>query len=167
MPKKEIRILGLSIAKTKFGLLVTGVVFRGNLWLDGVVCGLIKTHTQDRINRISSIIKESKQFSQLHAVILTNTESISDRELDQLAEAAKIPVMALTNKRPVKKLRHKVRSFDLQVNGTRMSVLAASIEKEEAKEILGIGSKPGGKTPEATRIADLVMKEMNFTSFRL
>jgi endonuclease V-like protein UPF0215 family len=134
--------------------------------LDGVVCGLIKTRTQDRINGISSIIKESKQFSQLHAVILTNTESISDRELDQLAEAVKNPVMALTNKRPVKKLQHKVRGFDLKVNGTRMSVLAASVEKEEAKEILGIGSKPGEKTPEVTRIADLIMNELRLTQFQ-
>jgi endonuclease V-like protein UPF0215 family len=163
LPKKEIRLLGLSLVKKELALLVVGVVFRGNLWLDGIISSV--TETNDQIASVSRTIKRSKQYSQLRSIMLMKQDLISSRELGQLADAIDIPVIAFSkaphHAKQMAEVQPATSHYDLVVNGKHMSVIAAGIEKKEAEKIVTIGCKPGASVPEAVRVADLVMNEMS------
>ena len=164
MSKKEIRLLGLSVAKQNFALLIVCVVFRGNLWLDGVISSMIEANDQDHMTSISNTIKRCKQYSQLHAIMLDSKEDISEPELAQLAKATGVPIIAISKASPPDRQlseKSEVKRFDLLVNGKHLSALAAGAERKEVEEIVAIGTKPAASVPEAVRVADLVMRGLN------
>jgi len=160
--KKEIRLLGLSAAKKKFGFLVVGVVFRGNLWLDGVISNLIEHDDPDRKSLISKTIKRSKQYSQLHAVMLAKQGLIPDHELSELASETNVPVIAVLESRPTRhpfKPRQNTNHYWLRVNSKCVPVLAAGVTKEDAEKMFAIGCTSGAKVPEAVRVAELIVRQ--------
>jgi endonuclease V-like protein UPF0215 family len=160
--KKEIRLLGLSAAKKKFGFLVVGVVFRGNLWLDGVISNLIEHDDPDRKSLISKTIKRSKQYSQLHAVMLAKQGLIPDHELSELASETNVPVIAVLESRPTRrplKPLQNTNHYWLRVNGKCVHVLAAGVTKEGAEKMFAIGCTSGAKVPEAVRVAELILRQ--------
>jgi endonuclease V-like protein UPF0215 family len=161
--KKEIRLLGLSVAKKNLGLIVVGVVFRGNRWLDGVISSLTEPNDHDYISSISRTIRHSKQYSQLHAVILAKQELFSSHELAQLASRISTPVIAVL--KPSSDARNRINerpnlgSYELRVSGKHVSVLAAGVSKDEVERIFAIGCNPSASVPEAVRVAELILKQ--------
>lgn len=153
-------MLGLSITrKSRDEIIAVGVVFRGNSWLDGVIsCKINPTKRNSWLN-LSRAIEKSKQYSQLHAIILSQTALRSGIDITDLSDRLKLPVVAIiTRNRPsmFKKGPHGTKHYNLLVNGKRRSILAKRVTFDEAQEIFNVGCKPDLSLPEATRVADLI-----------
>jgi endonuclease V-like protein UPF0215 family len=158
------------VAKRNFGTIVVGVVFRGNRWLDGVICNQAELREQNLISSISRTIRRSKQYSQLHAVIFAKQELLSSRELAELASSIKIPVIAILRFFSDSQSRFKAwpntRCYELRVSdGKHIHVLAAGIAKEEAERILAIARNPSASVPEVVRVAELIVKQTQSLRF--
>ncbi len=167
MLKKEIRILGIGAAtRNKKQILMIGVVFRGSLWLDGILTCLLKLDEQDHVSNISRAIMRSKQYPQLRAVILSREQLVPGENLDlsDLKRRINLPVIAIAkNNRSTAKKRKQlldVNHYDLTLNGKRLHILAAGTSHEMAQEILSICCTQNQKIPEAVRVADLIADQV-------
>jgi len=164
--KKEARILGLSTATNRSGkTLVVGVVFRGSSWLDGILTCSLDAENTRHPSRIARAIMKSRQYSQLHAVILSREQIVPGRDIDiaQLARRLKLPVIAITKKRaPMKKTEKTLKAnyYDFELNGERLYTLATGISHEKTQEVFFIGSTPKSCIPEAARVADLIAEQV-------
>ena len=163
MLKKEIRILGLSISRELKGRrIVVGVVFRGKSWLDGVFTCSLDTGRGDSISRISKAVTKSRQYSQLHAVIISTKRNVLQAGIDlaELARKIKLPVISITQKHRASKRKGNdgtgVKHYELIVNHKQVSVLAKGITAEKAQEVFAIASGPHSQIPEAARVANLI-----------
>lgn len=156
------------MAKRNCEFIVVGVVFRGNRWLDGVICNLVELSERDLISSISRTIRRSRQYSQLHAIILAEQELFSDRELGQLAGRIRIPVIAILRRssgtQSSTKVWPTIRYLELRVNDKHVPVLGVAIAKEEAERILAIACNPPASVPEAVRVAELIAKQTRLFS---
>lgn len=166
MLKKEVRILGLSATRgRRHRTLIVGVVYRGSLWLDGVLTCSLENDERDENSKISSAIRKSKQYSQLHAVILSSQRLLKDRDFDfaDLTQRLNLPVIVM-----VKRTRHRAdrsgRSMkdyqSLVVNGRRVSVLASKIGKAAIQDIFNVACARNQQVPEAVRVANLMTEQV-------
>jgi len=166
--KRESRILGLSGTRIKGKIVIVGVVFRGSLWLDGVVTSIVDIAERSLNSEVSRTIESTKQFSQLHAVILSQRlvikKGISIVELSRRIRRPVIQPSKRAKKRRPRKFASAVKDLDLVVNGKHVVVSAAGIGREEAEQLYRIACSPNCKVPEAVRVADLIAKELNSRS---
>jgi len=104
--KSEIRVLGIDdCAFQTFKssrATVIGVVFRGGLWLDGVMRTDVTVDGRDATERIMNMIKSSAHYRQLRLVM---TDSITVAgfnivNIRQLFGETKLPVIAITREKP-------------------------------------------------------------------
>ncbi|MGD0176208.1 MAG: DUF99 family protein [Candidatus Bathyarchaeia archaeon] len=166
MLKKEARILGISTTAHRNGTaLVVGAVFRGRSWLDGVLTCWIESETARPLSKISRTIMSSRQYSQLHAVILAKEQIVSDLEINitELARRVKLPVISIIKKRAATKGSKKpfrTNHYELEVNGERLQVLAKGISREKTQELFALTSTPKSSIPEAARVADLIAEQV-------
>ena len=111
--KKEIRILGVSEVKNfKFedgvGILpdgismLIGVVFRGGLWLDGVMKTEITLGGTDSTERIVNMVKGSRHYGQLRLMMLDGVIYADGNIVDmcRLFKETSIPVIAIYEEKP-------------------------------------------------------------------
>jgi endonuclease V-like protein UPF0215 family len=163
--KREIRILGLSGAPIGHKVIIASVVFRGYLWLDGVATTMIETKARNYNLIISNLIKNSKQYSQLHAIIISQRLTITRAtSIQDLARSVKLPVIAITDSH-LRGGREKRRSnkFTVTVSGERVRVAIAGVERKQAEMLYEASCGPACKVPEAVRIADLLANELSRT----
>ena len=162
MLKKQARLLGVSIwLRNKNEATAIGVVFRGNSWLDGVLSCRIDLTKRNNWLKLSKAIMKSKQYSQLHATILTRAAVRSGVSVADLSDGLKLPVIAMITRNHTStftKNKLGTKNYKLLVNGKRISVLAKGVTFEEAQEIFDVACKPDSSLPEATRVADLIAK---------
>jgi endonuclease V-like protein UPF0215 family len=169
--KREARILGLSTRRKGRNILVVGVVFRGSLWLDGVIsCSLGINGTSQNI-ALSEAIKGSKQYSQLHAIIVKKELVLGLKaSLTDLARRVNLPVIAIMNRRDSKAPRHEMgprgqQRYDIMVNGHHVSVLAVQISRKGVEQVFNVGCIPTNWMPEAVRVADLLVQQVSRSTF--
>lgn len=140
-----------------------GVVYRGRFWLDGILTCALGRDKRDDNSRISRAIKESKQYSQLHAVILSSNRILRDRKIDitDLSHKLRLPVIALElNSQPRSgKKPGKTVGYRIVVNGRRISVLASGNSSEIIQEMFGVACRRDHAVPEAVRVADLITRQ--------
>jgi endonuclease V-like protein UPF0215 family len=162
--KRESRILGLSGARIKDKLMIVGVVFRGSLWLDGVVTSTIDIANRNFNSEISKTIESTKQFSQLHAMILSRRLAPYKRiSIVELSTRVKRPVIQPSShikKRGSNKSASVAKKLDLVVNGRHIVVSAVGIAREDAEQLYRIACSPSCKMPEAVRVADLIAEQL-------
>jgi endonuclease V-like protein UPF0215 family len=164
--KKETRILGISAGScTNDKALVVGTVFRGCSWLDGVLTCWIDSKTAHPLSKISRTITNARQYSQLHAVILSNEQSVTELEINitELARRVKLPVISIRKKRAAIKKSKKLlgtNHYELEVDGKPLHVLAKGISRNNAQELFTLTSKPKISIPEAARVADLIAEQV-------
>lgn len=141
---------------------MVSVVFRGALWLDGVATCVIEAREPDCNLKISKLIKSSKQFSQLHAVILSR-RLLPNRKIsiERLAGALRLPVIAI--KRIGRPRTRNANYLDMAVGGRHILVAAAGFGKEETESVYRIACSPSATIPEAVRVADLLAEQLNRT----
>ena len=158
MLKREIRILGLSAAEKKFGFLAVGVVYRGSLWLDGVVSGIIKD-SEERVSLVSRIIRDCKQYSQLHAVILATKEIIPSKVLFELFSEVNVPlIMILGHHANRLKPSSDTIYSRLRVNKSFVPVFTVGVTGEDAERLFAVCCNPSSKIPEAVRVAEVILR---------
>ena len=162
MLKREIRILGLSGTPIGHKIIIASVVFRGALWLDGVATTVIEAKARNYNLIISNLIKNSKQYSQLHAIIISPRLTITRAaSIQDLARRLKLPVIAITDShlRRSREKRHSSR-FTLTVSGEHVDAAFAGVERKQAEMLYEVSCGPGSKVPEAVRVAELFANEL-------
>ncbi|MEM2119150.1 MAG: DUF99 family protein [Candidatus Bathyarchaeia archaeon] len=104
--KPEIRVVGIDdgvfVPHTKGSALVIGVVFRGGLWLDGVMHTKVTVDGMDANERLASMIVSSPHFKQLRVIMLNGVTCAGFNVVDikRLNEDTSLPVIAVTRKKP-------------------------------------------------------------------
>lgn len=95
--KDEIRVLGLAVSATLTGKCIVGAVFRGRLWLDGVMSRFVLG--SDLSEDIIEMVKTSKHYGQVRVLMIDESKFPSDTIVDQyrLAESLGKPVLCLHN----------------------------------------------------------------------
>ncbi len=117
----------------------------------------------DYISKLSRAIMKSRQYSQLHAVILSRESIVPGRDIADLASKLRLPVISVIKKRQrrIKKDRKSLRAnhYNLVINGKRVSVLACGISPAGVQEIFTVACTRHYRIPEATRVADLIAEQ--------
>ncbi len=146
--------------------MVVGAVFRGRFWLDGLLTCSLESARGDHMSKLSRAIMKSRQYSQLHAVILSRESIVPGRDIDiaDLASKLRLPVISVIKKlqRRIKKDRKSLRAnhYDLVINGKRVSVLVSGISPAGVQEIFSVACTQHYPIPEAARVADLIAEQV-------
>lgn len=160
MFKKETRILGVSARQTEARRIpVVGVVFRGSLWLDGVITCLIDRRSKDQSSVLAEAIRRSKQYSQVRAVILSREPLFPDASIDiiELARLIKRPVVSMIRRTSGFSTKARRKPFsEVRVAGKPVLVRIAGIDAQVLEELFAVGCVDGSRIPEAARVADLI-----------
>lgn len=126
-----------------------------------LVC-TVKDQAGREMLRLSRAIMKSRQYFQLHAVIISkNQNRFQDRDIAELARRLRLPVILLLKRTPKKRGQPKeVKEYDLKVNDERLQVCAKGISLERTQELFTVGCAPDSHVPDAVRIADLITKQV-------
>jgi endonuclease V-like protein UPF0215 family len=150
--KKEIRVLGLAAQPLDGSYVVVGVVYRGRLGLDGVLCCSSSSH--DLTGAAGDMIRSSAHFNQIR-VIAVDTHRLppgAGVDLEVLASGTGKPVLGLT--RAVGELDER---FMFPWRGH--TVTSMGLGRGDAERVLETCSVEG--YPEALRVASLVAGEFS------
>lgn len=161
--KREIRILGLS-APTKIGkeIVVVGVVFRGSLWLDGAFISVLRPKEPDRV--LAHAIKNCKQYSQLHAVLLTKDASIPSNRINirKLSHSIGLPIISIHRNRQ-RKTRN---AFQISAPGRPILASVVGMTPKQTKQILAVSCAGRKRIPEALRVAEIIATGLSKLRFQ-
>jgi endonuclease V-like protein UPF0215 family len=176
--KEEVRILGLDdgpFRRNQREVLVVGVVFRGGLFLDGVVSTKVRVDGLNATERVISLVKESK-FKDLRVVMIDGLAfgGFNMVDIQKVSEKTKLPVIAVTREMPDfkaidKALNHlsdKKKRWDciekagkpVRVetrDGKGIFMQHAGIRREDAMRIVKL-SATRSLLPEPIRVAHLI-----------
>lgn len=97
--KAEIRVLGLEAAFVRRGYTdFIGVVFRGNLWLDGVLRRRLRDGGSDATKKLAKSIRESPHFGQLRVVVIQDSPEMrrTKVQVGELHELTGLPMIMLS-----------------------------------------------------------------------
>lgn len=136
-----------------------GVVFRGSLWLDGVFTCLLELGRRGYLLDLAGAIRQSRQYSQVHAVILSKEELVPGQSMNisALSHKIRLPVISVVRKN----VRCKAKDcFPINVKGRTISVRVQGMGQERTREIFSIGCAGNHRVPEAVRVADLLANHL-------
>jgi endonuclease V-like protein UPF0215 family len=180
MLKKEVRILGISAPvsrKRSKTIPIVGVVYRGNLWLDGVLTCLLKARAPNHLATLASTITHSKHYSQIRAVILSRHKLIQKADIDiaGLSRMLRLPVLSIVGTHDVRESTRQQRKgtsksvrlnrYTITIGGASVRVASAGLTHNQACEIFAVGCAEGHSIPEAVRVADLIAKHLSSRVF--
>ncbi len=104
--KKEIRIIGIDdapfVPRSEGTARIFGVVFRGRLWIEGVLQTTIKIDGLDATQQISEMITVSPHLGQLRVIMLAGITfgGFNIVDINRLFEETKLPVIIVVEKKP-------------------------------------------------------------------
>jgi hypothetical protein len=127
--------------------------------LDGILVCPVKAQTKRVILELSRTIMKSKQYSQLHAVIVSKNQNLLRvNDVAELAHSLRLPVIMLLKHATRKKPRPSIEAgqYDLRVKDARVQVMVKGISFGGARELFLVGSAADSHVPEAVRVADLI-----------
>ncbi len=179
--KPEIRVLGIDdgvfTPHSKELADIVGVVFRGGLWLDGIMHTRVRVDGMDATRKIAKMITTSPHYPQLRVVMLNGVTMAGFNvvSIKQLYEKVKLPIIAVTRDRPdfndiMKALENlpqtekrwkaieeagkiiKVRTRERQ---EAVYVHVAGISEETAKRVL-TRTSTRSNIPEPLRVAHII-----------
>jgi len=177
--KSEIRVLGIDDGKftshTEGNVIVVGVVFRGGLSIDGVMHTTIAIDGLDATEQLASMITISPHHRQLRLVMLNGITfaGFNVVNIKKLNAATKLPVLALTRKKPdltgihkaIKNLPNAEERWTMileagNINevlnkGVKIYVETAGISLDDAQKIIALTSTQSS-LPEPLRVAHLI-----------
>jgi endonuclease V-like protein UPF0215 family len=115
--------------------------------------------------RISRAVIGSRQYSQLHAVVLSREPLAPGLNVDvaELGRRLRLPVIAFVKKLQIRKRNienSKASRYHLVVSGERISVLASRINLEGVQDVLAVACARDSLTPEAARVADVIAEQV-------
>ena len=145
--KKEIRLLGLAASRVGDAYAVVGVVYRGGLAVDGVLCRV--SASPALAAAAADMIRESVHFNQIRvaAVDLDGLPPGAALDLDALASGTGKPVLGLTRAGGELDERH-------MFSWRGYTVTCVGLRRGDAERVLDVCSGDG--YPEALRVASMV-----------
>ena len=179
--KREIRVLGVDdgvfVPQKRGKALIVGVVYRGGLWLDGVMHTEIEVDGLDATEKIASMIKSSPHYAQLRVIMLNGLTFAGFNIVDikRLYGETGLPVIVVSREKPnldeikkaLEKLPYKEKRWKmienagklLEVNvrntGSSIYVQLAGLNEKDARKIVRITSTRSN-IPEPLRVAHLI-----------
>ena len=179
--KKEIRIVGFDDSpfdkfKKNKKTLVIGTVFRGGLYLDGVISTKVSIDGDDSTDRLIEIINKTKFKPQIQAIMLNGIAfgGFNIIDIGKLNKKTKIPVIVVIRKMPdidrIKKVlikigkKNKIKLIETAgkpVNVGKLYVQFKGISLDDVKEILRI-TCTRSLIPEPIRAAHLMAQGIYF-----
>ncbi|HIH88078.1 TPA: DUF99 family protein [Candidatus Bathyarchaeota archaeon] len=149
--KREIRVLGVAVGRNQTGSTIVGAVYRGSLWLDGV----LRAHNQDTdaTQAIADMIADSPHAGQIRVILLSRDRldgaTVSTPELH--AKTGK-PVIMLGENRGT--------TFMWKNGGEDVAFSAEGLGRWSAEGVLKASTREG-VTPEALRVAALTLSAIH------
>ncbi|MCD6445312.1 DUF99 family protein [Candidatus Bathyarchaeota archaeon] len=179
--KPEIRVLGVDDGIFKFHakelVPVIGVVFRGGLWLEGVMHTKVKVDGLDATEKIASMIKNSSHYKQLRVIMIDGVTFAGFNVVDikALNTLTSLPVIAVTRNKPdfgeikeaLKNLNESEKRWEAILNAgqifevttrkkeEKIYMQISGILKEDAEKILRL-TATRSNVPEPLRVAHLI-----------
>jgi len=103
--KREIRIVGFDDAPFSFGgreTTLIGAVFRGGLWMDGLITAKIKVDGTDATEKISGAVNRSPHRQQLRIIMLDGITfgGFNVADLERINAETGLPVIAVVRDKP-------------------------------------------------------------------
>jgi endonuclease V-like protein UPF0215 family len=158
--KREIRVLGVAARRaTHKGHTVVGVIFRGGLYLDGILRA--ESESRDITGDVVEMIVSSPHHSQVRVILLD--EELLDgatADLSILSKAASRPVIAFNPTGMVAPREGAVERFEMDLNKGSVPVLSLGIDRVMTERILRKVSKRRSM-PEALKIAYLLVSAVD------
>jgi len=157
--KKEIRVLGVASAVQDGSTRVVGVVFRGARWLDGVMSA--ESPGVDLTRTIIDMVNGSPHRKQVRVIMLHSGLMPGGSRVDAgriFSETSK-PVIILGAKSLGAVADPDVGhlAWDRGVNAVDVAYIG--LRERDAEVILGVATG-GGPTPEALRVAELIIRAL-------
>lgn len=160
--KKEIRVLGLAVKPSgaDHRFYVVGVVYRGKLWLDGVM--RTTTHGPEITEDVVEMIKESPHHPQIRAVLLDGDLVCDEATIDPISfsSGASKPVIALNFQTDRSAEHEHVHELALTQKSASIPALSVGLRSRVALGVLEVVSR-SGEIPEALRVAELVVSALS------
>ncbi|MBZ2164962.1 DUF99 family protein [Methanobacterium spitsbergense] len=176
--KKEIRILGVDDSPvpshTKDEVLLVGTVFRAGSWLDGVLSTYIHGDGTDATNKITEMVKNSRNLGQLGVIMLDGITfgGFNLVNIRQIFESTGVPVIVIMRRTPnfdrIKKALQRFEDFEdrwsnvleagevYKVNNSESVCMQIhGIEREDAEDIVKL-STTRSAIPEPLRVAHII-----------
>jgi len=179
--KPEIRVLGVDdgsfVPHRKGSADIVGVVYRGGLWLEGVMRTEVEIDGMDATEKIAAMIVDSPHYDQIRVVILNGITFAGFNIVDtkELFRRTNLPIIAVTRDKPnfeeIKKalenLHESEKRWKAILNAgelieveTRKGehpvyVEIVGISEEDAKKILK-STSTRSNIPEALRVAHII-----------
>jgi len=177
--KPELRILGIddcSFTPRKTGTAtLIGIVFRGGLWLNGVMKTEVEVDGLDATDKIVNMIRNSPHYDQLRVIMLNGITfaGFNVVNIRQAFELTGLPVIALVKEEPnmevVKMALKNLSNWEerwkaiqdageiikLSTRKANIYMQTAGISKEDAEKIVKI-SCTRANIPEPLRVAHMV-----------
>lgn len=160
--KREIRVLGIAVkpsrANNKFH--AVGVVYRGGLWLDGVL--KMKVQGPEITKDIARMIKSSPHYPQIRVILLDDDQLCQGTAVDpvDLSCGTSRPVIALGFEEPEHSIEDvSVRRINLRRGEKYIPILLVGLKERVAMRILETASRDK-KAPEALRVAGLAVSAL-------
>jgi endonuclease V-like protein UPF0215 family len=136
--KSEIRILGIDdSALLNDKVMIVGAVFRGGDWIDGVLRSEITKDGLDATDVICNMIKKSKHYGQIRAVILDGITygGFNVVDVQMLYRETGIPVIVVMRSYPdFEKIKLALKYFTDEEERWAMIKRAGKIEKITGKK---------------------------------
>lgn len=179
--KREIRVLGVDdgvfTPQKKGKALLVGVVYRGGLWLDGVMHTQIQVDGLDATEKIASMIINSPHHPQLRVIMLNGLTFAGFNIVDikRLYKKTGLPVIAISREKPdlneikkalenlpykdkrLKAMENAGKMIEVSVRGSegKIYVQIAGIAEKDALKIIRVTSTRS-HIPEALRVAHII-----------
>ncbi|NLE05224.1 MAG: DUF99 family protein [Crenarchaeota archaeon] len=185
--KNEIRVLGIDdgqfVFRSNSQVLVVGVIFRGGLWLEGVISTTITVDGLDATQKINQMIVSSPYYRQLRVILLSGLTfgGFNVVDINELYKKTSIPVIVITQKMPqtesVKQALSNLSNSEIRwqniLNAGEIITLNAKLGKQQIyAELAGITKDAAQKVinlsstrsniPEALRVAHLIASGMPY-----
>jgi endonuclease V-like protein UPF0215 family len=155
--KKEIRVLGIAAKnRSDSTIQVVGVVYRGQLYLDGVMRTSAKG--PDITKDVVAMIDESPHRPQIRVILLDAALIPDGVMIDhiRLSDNLSKPVVAINTEESLTRRHESIQNFTYKHGDTETSVLSVGIKRHMAVQVLKTASLAGGP-PEALRIAEIIV----------
>ncbi len=176
--KQEIRILGVDDSPfpshTKEKVMLVGTVFRAGNWLDGVLSTYILGDGTDATDKISKMVKNSRNLGQLGVIMLDGITfgGFNLVNIRQIFDSTGVPVIVIMRKIPnFDRIKRALKRFDdwedrwanvLEAgevyridNPEPIYMQIYGIEREDAENIIRL-STTRSAIPEPLRVAHII-----------
>ncbi len=176
--KREIRILGVDdspfSSRTNEEVMVVGTVFRAGNWLDGVLSTYIHGDGTDATEKISGMVKNSRNLGQFGVIMLDGITfgGFNLVNIREIFESTGVPVIVIMRKFPnFERIKKALKRFDdwedrwsnvleagevyLVENHEPVYMQIHGIDRGDAEEIVRL-STTRSAIPEPLRVAHII-----------